>query len=171
MTNIKSLLVQRLGVGGSGGNVGITSGLVGAGGLLEGLGGEEVGIAGGGVGRGVGGHVVVEGKSGEHREECLLRNACKMRSVAPLLCTSARCAIWPPPVRAAHRPRPDQRHQLPTSCVMTRSGSDAAKGHITSTKDPLHRPARNQLSVVMNQDCGFSSCRFEELEKPQCDHL
>jgi hypothetical protein len=62
------LLVERLGVGGGGRDVGIAGGLVGAGGLLEVLGGKEVGCAGLGVGEGVVGHVRVHegGKFGEH---------------------------------------------------------------------------------------------------------
>ena len=62
------LLVERLGVGGGGSDVGITGGLVGAGGLLEGLGSREVGV----TGRGVGGRVAVQVavhvglKSGKH---------------------------------------------------------------------------------------------------------
>ena len=44
-----SLLVERLGVGGGGGNVGVAGSLVGAGGELEGLGSGQVGVAGGGV--------------------------------------------------------------------------------------------------------------------------
>ena len=43
------LLVERLGVGGSGRDVGITSGLVGTSGLLQGLSGIQVGCAGLGV--------------------------------------------------------------------------------------------------------------------------
>ena len=62
------LLVERLGVGGGGRDVGIAGGLVGAGGLLEVLGGKEVGCAGLGVGEGIVGHVRVHegGKFGEH---------------------------------------------------------------------------------------------------------
>jgi hypothetical protein len=51
-----SLLVKRLGVSGSGRDVGVTGGLVGAGGFLEGLGSVQVG----GTGRGVRGGVVAE---------------------------------------------------------------------------------------------------------------
>jgi hypothetical protein len=47
------LLVERLGVGGGGGDVSVTSSLVGAGGLLEGLGVLQVGAAGGVVRLGV----------------------------------------------------------------------------------------------------------------------
>ena len=61
------LLVERLGVGGGGSDVGITSGLVGAGGLLEGLGGSQVGVAGGGVLSTVRGEAGVHGREfGEH---------------------------------------------------------------------------------------------------------
>jgi hypothetical protein len=63
------LLVERLGVGGGGSDVGVTSGLVGASGLLEGLGSGKVGVAGGGVLGGVAGEAGVHGragKSGEH---------------------------------------------------------------------------------------------------------
>ncbi len=49
----KRLLVQRLGVGSSGSDVGITGSLVRAGSELEGGGGLEVGVAGMGVRRGV----------------------------------------------------------------------------------------------------------------------
>jgi hypothetical protein len=71
------LLVKRLGVGGGGGDVGVTSGLVGAGGLLEGLGGSQVGVTGGGVLGGVVGETGVHGgagKSGEHDCNGLLSN-------------------------------------------------------------------------------------------------
>ena len=61
----RRLLVQRLGVGGSGGNVSVTGSLVGAGGLLQGLGISEVGGAGEVVRGSVAGDEV-EGKSGEH---------------------------------------------------------------------------------------------------------
>ena len=65
--NSVELLVERLGVGGGGGDVGVTSGLVGAGGLLEGLGGSQVSITGGGVLGGVVGEVSVHGREdGEH---------------------------------------------------------------------------------------------------------
>jgi len=61
------LLVERLGVGGGGSDVGITGGLVGAGGLLQSLGSREVGVTGGGVGGSVAVHVGVDGgKSGKH---------------------------------------------------------------------------------------------------------
>jgi hypothetical protein len=46
-----NLLVERLGVGGGGGDVSITGSLVGAGGLLQGLGVSKVGGAGSVVGR------------------------------------------------------------------------------------------------------------------------
>ena len=48
-----SLLVEGLGVGGGGRDVGVTGSLVRAGGELELVGGLEVGIAGGAVGGGV----------------------------------------------------------------------------------------------------------------------
>ena len=61
------LLVERLGVGGGGSDVGITGGLVGAGGLLQGLGSLEVGVTGRGVGGSVAVHVGVHvGKIGKH---------------------------------------------------------------------------------------------------------
>ena len=57
------LLVQGLGVGGGGRNVGVTGSLVGAGGELQLVGGLEVGIAG----RAVGGGVILEvEKESEH---------------------------------------------------------------------------------------------------------
>jgi hypothetical protein len=56
------LLVERLGVGGGGSDVGITGGLVGAGGLLEGLGGSQVGVTSGGVLGGVRGEAGVHGR-------------------------------------------------------------------------------------------------------------
>ena len=62
------LLVERLGVGGGGSDVGITGGLVGAGGLLEGLGSGQVGVTGGGVLSAVSGEAGVHG--GEFREHC-----------------------------------------------------------------------------------------------------
>ena len=49
----RNLLVQGLGVGGGGRNVGVTGSLVGAGGELELVGGLQVGVAGGAVGGGV----------------------------------------------------------------------------------------------------------------------
>ena len=48
-----NLLVERLGVGGGGRNVGVTGSLVGASGELELVGGLEVRVAGGAVGGGV----------------------------------------------------------------------------------------------------------------------
>jgi hypothetical protein len=62
------LLVERLGVGGGGGDVGVTGGLVGASGLLEGLGGGKVGVAGGGVLGAVGGEAGVHGRAGKGGE-------------------------------------------------------------------------------------------------------
>ena len=50
------LLVERLGVGGGGRDVGVTGSLVGAGGELELVGGLQVGI----TGRAVGGGVILE---------------------------------------------------------------------------------------------------------------
>ena len=60
-----NLLVQGLGVGGSGGNVSVTGGLVGAGGLLQSGGSGEVNTASGVVGLSVASDEV-ENKSGEH---------------------------------------------------------------------------------------------------------
>ena len=57
------LLVERLGVGGGGGDVSVTGSLVGAGGELELVGGLEVGVAGGAVGGGV---ILEVEKKGEH---------------------------------------------------------------------------------------------------------
>jgi hypothetical protein len=62
------LLVERLGVGGGGSDVGVTGGLVGASGLLEVLGSEQVGSASLGVLGAVGGEAGVHG--GEFREHC-----------------------------------------------------------------------------------------------------
>ena len=50
---LKKLLVEGLGVGGGGRDVGVTGSLVRASGELELVGGLEVGIAGGAVGGGV----------------------------------------------------------------------------------------------------------------------
>ena len=58
-----NLLVEGLGVGGGGRNVGVTGGLVGAGGELELVGRLEVGVAGGAVGGGV---VLEVEEKGEH---------------------------------------------------------------------------------------------------------
>ena len=61
------LLVERLGVSGSGRDVSVTGGLVGAGGLLEVLGSEQVGGASLGVLGGVAGEAGVHGRErGEH---------------------------------------------------------------------------------------------------------
>ena len=62
-----NLLVQGLGVGGGGRDVGVTGGLVGASGLLEVLGGQQVGVTSGGVLGGVRGEVSVHG-GGENRK-------------------------------------------------------------------------------------------------------
>jgi len=59
----RNLLVEGLGVGGGGSDVGVTGGLVGAGGELELVGGLEVGVAGLAVGTGV---VLEVEKLGEH---------------------------------------------------------------------------------------------------------
>lgn len=59
----ENLLVEGLGVGGGGRDVGVTGSLVGAGGELELVGGLEVGVAGGAVGGGV---VLEVEKKGEH---------------------------------------------------------------------------------------------------------
>ena len=53
MDKVHSLLVEGLGVGGGGRDVGVTGSLVRASGELELVGGLEVGIAGGAVGGGV----------------------------------------------------------------------------------------------------------------------
>ena len=58
-----NLLVEGLGVGGGGRNVGVTGSLVGAGGELELVGRLQVGIAGGAVGGGV---VLEVEEKGEH---------------------------------------------------------------------------------------------------------
>ena len=63
-----NLLVQGLGVGGGGRDVGVTGGLVGASGLLEVLGGEQVGGTSFGVLGAVGGEAGVHG--GEFSEHC-----------------------------------------------------------------------------------------------------
>ena len=57
----KCLLVERLGVGGGGGNVSVTGSLVRAGGLLQGLGVSKVGGAGSVVGSGIAGDEVEGG--------------------------------------------------------------------------------------------------------------
>jgi hypothetical protein len=67
------LLVKRLGVGGGGGDVSVTSSLVGAGGLLEVLGSGQVNATSGVVGGGVVGHEVEDvgfrgTEHGEHGE-------------------------------------------------------------------------------------------------------
>jgi hypothetical protein len=62
------LLVERLGVSGSGRNVSVTGGLVGAGGLLEVLGSEQVGGTSLGVLGGVAGEAGVHGR--EFSEHC-----------------------------------------------------------------------------------------------------
>ena len=62
----KSLLVERLGVGGGGSDVSVTGGLVGAGGELEGGSGLEVVVARGGVRGGVVLLEVEVSKLGEH---------------------------------------------------------------------------------------------------------
>ena len=65
ISTIKGLLVQRLGVGGGGGNVSVTGSLVGAGGLLQRLSVGEVGVTSGVVGCGVAGDKV-EREKREH---------------------------------------------------------------------------------------------------------
>ena len=57
------LLVEGLGVGGGGRDVGVTGSLVGASGELELVGGLEVGVAGGAVGGGV---ILEVKEKGEH---------------------------------------------------------------------------------------------------------
>jgi len=59
----ENLLVEGLGVGGGGRDVGVTGSLVGAGGELELVGRLQVGIAGGAVGGGV---VLEVEEKGEH---------------------------------------------------------------------------------------------------------
>jgi len=59
----RNLLVEGLGVGGGGRDVGVTGGLVGAGGELELVGRLQVGIAGGAVGGGV---ILEVEEKGEH---------------------------------------------------------------------------------------------------------
>ena len=56
----RNLLVEGLGVGGGGRDVGVTGSLVGAGGELELVGRLEVGVAGGAVGGGVILQIVLE---------------------------------------------------------------------------------------------------------------
>jgi hypothetical protein len=65
---LNRLLVERLGVGGGGRDVGVTGGLVGAGGLLEGLGSSKVSVASGGVLGAVGGEAGVHGRAGKGGE-------------------------------------------------------------------------------------------------------
>ena len=64
-----SLLVERLGVGGGGSDVGIARSLVGAGLLLEGLGSSQVSVASSGVRSLVSGDGVDEGEGSEHCSE------------------------------------------------------------------------------------------------------
>jgi len=63
MRQAARLLVEGLGVGGGGRDVGVTGSLVGAGGELELVGRLQVGIAGGAVGGGV---VLEVEEKGEH---------------------------------------------------------------------------------------------------------
>jgi hypothetical protein len=71
---VERLLVERLGVGGGGSDVGVTSSLVGTGGLLEGLGGGQVGAAGSVIRLGVVGDEVEGGfEEGEHCERWKLK--------------------------------------------------------------------------------------------------
>ena len=65
-TSSKNLLVERLGEGGGGGDVGITSSLVGTSGLLQGLSVSKVGGAVLLVGSGVVGLEINVEKEGEH---------------------------------------------------------------------------------------------------------
>ncbi len=65
MDHAVNLLVERLSVGGSGGDVSVTSSLVGASGLLQSLSSSQVGGAGSVVGGGVVGHKVEGGAFGE----------------------------------------------------------------------------------------------------------
>ena len=66
-----ALLVERLGEGGGGGDVGIAGSLVGTSGLLEGLSVSKVGGAVGLVGSGVVGLKVDIEKKGEHLDVVL----------------------------------------------------------------------------------------------------
>jgi hypothetical protein len=69
MNRVAHLLVERLGVGGSGSDVSVTSGLVGASGLLEVLGCGQVDATSSVVGGGVVRHEVESvGKGSEHCE-------------------------------------------------------------------------------------------------------
>ena len=68
------LLVEGLGVGGGGRNVGVTGSLVRAGGELELVGGLEVGIAGGAVGGGVILEVEKESEHSARRHRLVKRN-------------------------------------------------------------------------------------------------
>ena len=78
----KCLLVERLGVGGGGGDVSVTGSLVRAGGLLQGLGVSKVGGAGSVVGRGIAADEVERGArrgvrgTGKKREH--LKFACEL---------------------------------------------------------------------------------------------
>ena len=63
------LLVEGLGVGGGGRDVGVTGSLVGASGELELVGGLQVGVAGGAVGGGV---ILEVEEKGEHLSDELV---------------------------------------------------------------------------------------------------
>ena len=76
----KHLLVERLGVGGGGGDVSVTGSLVRAGGLLQSLGIGKVGGAGSVVGRGIAGDEV-EVKKREHLRFACERTIFVMRNV------------------------------------------------------------------------------------------
>ena len=75
-----SLLVERLGVGGGGGDVSVTGSLVRAGGLLQGLGVSKVGGAGSVVGRGIAADEV-EFKKREHLSFACERTFLTLRNV------------------------------------------------------------------------------------------
>ena len=97
----KHLLVERLGVGGGGGDVSVTGSLVGTGGLLQSLGIGKVGGAGGVVGRGIAGDEV-EVKKREHLRFACERTIFVMRNVHLISARGriARPLASPPPPSA-----------------------------------------------------------------------
>ena len=88
----QGLLVEGLGVGGGGRDVGVTGSLVGAGGELELVGGLEVGVAGGAVGGGV---VLEIEKKGEHCTRRGQMSDAARESVCVCVCVHAWRVLLP----------------------------------------------------------------------------
>ena len=135
---ITCLLVERLGVGGGGGDVSVTSSLVGTSGLLEGLSGSQVSGTSGVVRGGVVGHEVEGvGKGSEHCE----------RLVAGGHTVYGDCYLFFMAVKAeCHRIEATKLQPLHYASMLPQSGLGAHCGCCAARLSPMREGLRCVLA-------------------------